>query len=266
MFYVYEWFIVETGEVFYVGKGCRDRYKSKSHRNKLFDEFVNRFNCSSRIVNRFKSEDDAFTYEKERIAKLKRDGLCVCNLDGGGKGGMNFVWTDEMREYKSKYNPMKAANQRERMSIRNPMKNPDVARENGKAKRRPVVINGINYPGVKVAALEIGVCELSIVKWCKRGYDTDGNPCRYADEPQKKYPDSKRTHPKAANHKAVIIDGVRYETVKDAAKAIGVWSESIIRSIQSGRRCKGHICRYDNQQPSRGNSDDSTPEGSTTNE
>lgn len=28
MFYVYEWYIVETGEIFYVGKGCKNRYKS----------------------------------------------------------------------------------------------------------------------------------------------------------------------------------------------------------------------------------------------
>lgn len=27
-YYVYEWYIVETGEVFYLGKGCRNRYKT----------------------------------------------------------------------------------------------------------------------------------------------------------------------------------------------------------------------------------------------
>lgn len=265
MFYVYEWFIVETEEIFYVGKGCRDRYKSKSHRNRLFDEFIKRFNCSSRIIKYFESEDSAFAYEKERISKLKEQGLCVCNLDGGGTGGVNFVWTDEMRQYKSRYNPMKAKNQRERMSEKNPMKNPDVAKKNGKAKGRPVIINGITYSGLKVAAAEIGVCEFSILTWCKRGYDTNGNPCRYADEPQKDYPDLKKTHPKVTTPKPVIVDEVRYETVKDAAEAIGVWSESIIRAIKSGRKCKGHICRYDNQQPSRGKSDNSTTEGSTTN-
>lgn len=29
MFYVYEWFIVETGEIFYVGKGTGKRYQVK---------------------------------------------------------------------------------------------------------------------------------------------------------------------------------------------------------------------------------------------
>ncbi|WP_158582957.1 hypothetical protein [Lysinibacillus yapensis] len=29
IFYVYEWFICKTGDIFYVGKGKGDRYKSK---------------------------------------------------------------------------------------------------------------------------------------------------------------------------------------------------------------------------------------------
>ena len=36
MFYVYEWFIKESGKVFYVGKGHKNRYKVRKH-NKLFN-------------------------------------------------------------------------------------------------------------------------------------------------------------------------------------------------------------------------------------
>lgn len=36
MFYVYEWFIKETNEVIYVGKGKGKRYKVRKH-NRLFD-------------------------------------------------------------------------------------------------------------------------------------------------------------------------------------------------------------------------------------
>ena len=50
MFYVYEWYIVETGEIFYVGKGCKNRYKSTCHRNRLFDEFMNFLNFKKRKV------------------------------------------------------------------------------------------------------------------------------------------------------------------------------------------------------------------------
>ena len=36
MFYVYEWYIVETGEIFYVGKGSGNRVTSMKDRNEYF--------------------------------------------------------------------------------------------------------------------------------------------------------------------------------------------------------------------------------------
>lgn len=266
MFYVYEWFILETQEIFYVGKGCKGRYKSTSHRNKLFSEFIKRFNCSSRIIKYFDSEEEAFLYEKSRISELKKSGFCCCNLDNGGTGGVNFVWTEEMKKYKSIYNPMKSSSQRKRMSENNPMKNPEIAKKVRQKTMRPVIINGIKYEGVKTASIKLGVRDKTISTWCKRGYDTNGNPCRYENEPQKEYPLIKKTHPKVTNSKPVIIDDVKFETVKDAAKYLGVWSESLIKAIKDNRKCKGHSCRYDNQQPSQRKSDNSTLEGSTTNE
>lgn len=266
MFYVYEWFIKTTGEIIYVGKGCKSRYKSLCHRNKIFLEFIKRFDCDSRIIKTFETEEEAFLYEKERILQLKSKGLCVCNLDNGGTGGVNFVWTDEMRQYKSKYNPMKSINQRQRMSEKNPMKNPSVAQKIAQKNRRKVVINNIVYDGVKIASQSLNVCEYSVITWCKRGYDTHGFPCRYLDQPQKEYPLIKKTHPMATKLRPVIIDGIRYETVKDGANAINVCSESLIRAIKNGKKCKGHECRYDNQQPSHENSEISIVEGSTTNE
>lgn len=264
MFYVYEWYIVDTGEIIYVGKGCRNRYKVKKH-NRFFNDMISRFECKSRIVKTFDSEEAAFAFEYDRVNELRAIGQCKCNIYDGGFGGDVKNWTPEKRLLYSKNNVMHSSKQRIRMSENNPMKNREVAMRVGEQTRRPVVINGVKYDGVRIAANKLGVTEYTIISWCKRGYDTLGRPCRYSDEPQKEYPSIKKTHPKVTTPKAVIVDEIRYETVKDAATAIGVWSESIIRAIKSGRTCKGHICRYDNQQPSRGNSDNSTPEGSTTN-
>lgn len=36
MFYVYEWYNIDTGYIFYVGKGTKKRVYSKTSRNKLF--------------------------------------------------------------------------------------------------------------------------------------------------------------------------------------------------------------------------------------
>lgn len=40
-YYVYEWFIEDSGEVFYVGKGRKQRYKTLKGRNKKFNEIIN---------------------------------------------------------------------------------------------------------------------------------------------------------------------------------------------------------------------------------
>lgn len=265
MFYVYEWFIVETNEIIYVGKGSKNRYKQITHRNKMFQEFLKRFNCESRIIEYFDDENEAFIAEHQRILELKNIGQAVCNLDYGGKGGCNFVWTDEMREYKSQYNPMKAEKQRERMRTNNPMKNAQTAETVRRKRQKPVIIDGVWYEGVKSCAKVLGVTETTVSAWCKRGYNTDGKPCRYADEKQKQYSITKWLYPKVSAPKAVIIDGIRFETVHDGAKHINVWSESLIRAIKENRLCKGHKVGYDNQQPSLTNFDNSSEEGSTTN-
>ena len=127
MFYVYEWYNVNTDEVFYVGKGIGNRYKQVSKRNQLFKDYYENNECAVRIVKNFELEKDAFTYENQRILELKAQGQCFCNLDNGGTGGVNFIWTDEMREYKSIHNPMKEEEQRQRMRESNPMYNPEIA-------------------------------------------------------------------------------------------------------------------------------------------
>ena len=98
MYYVYEFYIVETNEIIYVGKGKGDRYKVKYHRNKLLTEKLNTYNCDSRIIKYFDNEKDAFMYEYEYIKLLKEQGLCSCNIYPGGAGGSGEYWTDELRK------------------------------------------------------------------------------------------------------------------------------------------------------------------------
>lgn len=252
-FYVYEWFIKDTDEIFYVGKGCRRRYRDMKSRNQIFLDIVNNNNCDSRIIQYFENENDALKAEHERIIELKEKGLCKANLDDGGYGGLNFVWTNEMREYKSKYNPMKEPEQRKRMSEKNPMKNPEIAKKAGKKHRRAVIINGQYFDGVKIAAKHFNVHEQTVSSWCKRGYNTNGEPCRYADEEQKEYPSYKKTHPKVTTRKPVIIDRIHFDTVKDGAEYIGCSSSLLIKALKEHKTCKGHTCEYDNQQPSHEN-------------
>lgn len=267
MFYVYEWYVKETNEIFWVGKGCKKRYSCNQRRNKLVQFYKTHFECDYRIIKYFDNEEDAFKYEYERITELKTQGLAKANIDLGGHGGTNACWTEEKRKKQSIYNPMKAFEQRERMKLNNPMKNKEVALKTSRKLQKPLYINNVYYNGVLEANKITGRSPSSITKWCKRGYDDNGNPCRYANEEQKEIPLIAKIHPKAVAYKAVIIDGIRFETVGDGAKYIGVWSETLSRAIKRTGKCKGHTCKYDNQQPSPTNTDEkSSREGSTTNE
>lgn len=178
MFYVYEWYIVETGEIIYVGKGCKLRYKVRKHNN-LFNEMIKRFECQSRIVKNFEKEKDAFDYEYLRVNELKEKGQCVCNIYKGGLGGTTEWWTDELREKYSKNNVMKSEKQRKRMSEHNPMKDPKIAEKTNGQKRKPVIIDGKRFISIKQASIYFGVAPDTINQWCKKGHNTKGLSCMF---------------------------------------------------------------------------------------
>ena len=73
-YYVYEWFIVETGEVFYVGKGSGNRATSMKDRNELFKQIRRDNKCDYRILRYFTDNKAAFEYEKQRGLELKSIG------------------------------------------------------------------------------------------------------------------------------------------------------------------------------------------------
>lgn len=213
MYYVYEWFIVETGEIIYVGKGTRKRYTVTKH-NRFFNDMIKRFHCESRIVKYFEDEEDAFDYEYQRINELKAVGQCVCNIYQGGTGGTTKWWTDDLKEQYSQKNVMKSKEQRKRMSENNPMKNKNVAKRVASKKSRAVIIGDKEFASVKEARETLGCATDTIRKWCINGVNSKGEICRYKDNQIKTY--------KPRNS-------------------------------------------HGNQQPSRGNTDKRTPEGSTTN-
>ena len=86
-YYVYEWYIVSTGEVFYVGKGSRERYKVLKKENKGFMKIYNAYECDVRIICRDMSEEEAFNLEIETIEKYRKinSKILVNVLDGGNQ-------------------------------------------------------------------------------------------------------------------------------------------------------------------------------------
>lgn len=258
MFYVYEWYNVNTEEIFYVGKGCGNRYKQVSKRNQLFKTYYENNECAVRIIQYFELEQDAFDYEKQRIGELKSINQCSCNLDEGGSGGVNFVWTPETREYKSIYNPMKNEEQRERMRQNNPMFDSKVVEQVTSKKSKIVCYNGKEYTCKQLSEIT-GFQVSTIWKWCQRGYDIDGAPCHYKGE-------EKNSIKKTTSSKAILIDGQLFPSLRAAADFLGVRDTSpLCKALKSNKKYKGHTCEYANQQPSEENSNNSILEGSTTN-
>ena len=178
MFYVYEWYIIDTNEIIYVGKGCRNRYKVTKH-NKMFNEMIKRYKCKSRIVKNFDIEKDAFEYEFIRINELRAKNQCVCNIYNGGAGGTVSWWNDEKKKQYSINNVMKSEKQRERMKKNNPMSNPEIAEKTNGQKRIPVIIDGKKYISLKQASIELGVVPDTIRQWCKKGHNTNGIKCEF---------------------------------------------------------------------------------------
>lgn len=89
-FYVYEYYMINTGEVFYIGKGKGKRaYTGK--RNKFCTDMMNTHDWNIRIVADNLTEEEAFHKEKELIKYYKENTTYrLTNQTSGGDGTSGF--------------------------------------------------------------------------------------------------------------------------------------------------------------------------------
>lgn len=85
-FYVYEWFIIDSFEIFYVGKGTGRRKLELHNRSKYFMNIYNKYNCAVRLHKQSLTNEKACKEEIKRIAELKAVGQARCNFTTGGTG------------------------------------------------------------------------------------------------------------------------------------------------------------------------------------
>lgn len=69
-FYVYEWFIKSTGEIFYVGKGRGDRYKVFHERAHEAEKIRKKFETAYRFIGTELTEDQAIELESAEIERI----------------------------------------------------------------------------------------------------------------------------------------------------------------------------------------------------
>ena len=90
IYYVYAWYYVDTGEIFYVGKGKNERYRNrKDHRNKYFINILEKHgnNVDVKLLKTGMTESEALAEEKALISYYWSIGQCKANFHEGGCGG-----------------------------------------------------------------------------------------------------------------------------------------------------------------------------------
>lgn len=83
-YYVYAWYIKNSGEIFYIGKGTGNRYKTRTRENVYFMRIINKYDCEPMILKDGLSEKEAFDLEIKLIAYYRVHSKRFTNvLDGG---------------------------------------------------------------------------------------------------------------------------------------------------------------------------------------
>lgn len=125
-FYVYFHRCLDTGEIFYVGKGHGNRAYTKRNRSKFWNSIVNKHDYFIEIIESELSEDDAIIKEIFWINKIGRRDIgtgTLVNMTSGGEGTSGYlrVFSDEHREKirKSITGLNKSIQHRDRLSIAN---------------------------------------------------------------------------------------------------------------------------------------------------
>lgn len=118
IYYVYVWYIIDTNEVFYVGKGTGKRYKTLSSRNKFFRNMYQSHNCDVKIIHNNLTEDQAFDLEKQTIKWYRENtNYRLTNQTDGGDGISGWKPTEAFKQKQSAINKKRWENPEYRARI-----------------------------------------------------------------------------------------------------------------------------------------------------
>lgn len=101
-YYVYIWYVVNTNEVFYVGKGKGRRYKHTSGRNKFFTDMYESHDCAVKKVYENLTEQEAFQKEREVVRWYRENtNYRLTNQTDGGEGASGWIPPKDFRDKQS---------------------------------------------------------------------------------------------------------------------------------------------------------------------
>lgn len=85
-YYIYAHKRLDTGDIFYIGKGSGKRAYIKSNRSQFWKRIVAKYGYEVMFLKEGLSEEEAFGYEISLIAYEKSNGKCCANFTIGGDG------------------------------------------------------------------------------------------------------------------------------------------------------------------------------------
>ena len=97
IFYTYVHLRLDTNKVFYIGKGKLTRAKSKQHRNKYWNNVVNKCGYKIVFIKKNITEEEAINLEIKLIKNYRDKGCKLTNLTDGGEGISGYRYTDEQK-------------------------------------------------------------------------------------------------------------------------------------------------------------------------
>ncbi|MDV3428318.1 MAG: hypothetical protein LIR50_15075 [Bacillota bacterium] len=160
-YYVYKWYIEDTNEIFYIGKGKNDRYK-RIKNNKFFRDMYNTHKCNVRIIYNNLTEKEAFKKESELIYYYKNNfpQYRLTNQTNGGEGTSGWKPTKEFKKKQSKIHKAQWQNQEFKNKISKLVQ----------GKNNPLYKNESNPNAKKIMCLETGGI-FECIKYCMEKYD-----------------------------------------------------------------------------------------------
>ncbi|WP_031546631.1 DNA polymerase III subunit epsilon [Salinicoccus luteus] len=72
-YYVYHWYLKDTGEIFYVGKGRKDRYKRYHERTYEAEKIRKMYDTDTRFVKTDLTEEEAIELESQEMTRILND-------------------------------------------------------------------------------------------------------------------------------------------------------------------------------------------------
>ena len=201
-YYVYEWYIEDTNEIFYVGKGTGNRVTSMKNRNSYFKNIRKKYKCNYRILKYFRNENDAYNYELKRGLELKEIGQAkACYVLGNLKKFIDDSFLEKMEktafkkerttwnkgkkmsaEYKEKCRKRtlgtkqsEETKKKRSNSLKNHIVTKEARKKIGLSKMKPIILINLEtkeektYNQISNLAKELNVCQSSLCRPLKSG-------------------------------------------------------------------------------------------------